>query len=154
MQRRQFLKVTGLATVGMLLNRSRLSAAPGKRPLNFIVIMADDLGAKELGCYGNKEHLTPNLDKLAQTGVQFKTCYATPICHPTRFEIMTGQYGHHNKVFHFPGRPGGPVAGSPEDDISRHLTFAQMLKPLGYATAHSVAAYGRGTHADKRVRIR
>ena len=137
MQRREFLKATGLAAAGMLSNQSELSGASGKRPLNFIVIMADDLGAKELGCYGNKEHRTPNLDRLAQTGVQFKTCYATPICHPTRFEIMTGQYGHHNKVYHFPGRRGGPVAGSPEDDIARHKTFAQALKPRRYATALS-----------------
>ena len=137
MQRREFLKATGLAAAGMLLNQSELSGASGKRPLNFIVIMADDLGAKELGCYGNKEHRTPNLDRLANTGVQFKTCYATPICHPTRFEIMTGQYGHHNKVYHFPGRRGGPVAGSPQDDIARHKTFAQVLKPRRYATALS-----------------
>ena len=125
----------------MILNGTRqltdrALAANGK-PLNFIVIMADDLGAKELGCYGNTEHLTPNLDLLARTGVQFRTSYATPICHPTRFEIMTGQYGHHNGVFQFPGRRGGPVAGSPEDDIARKVTFAQVLKPLGYATAQS-----------------
>jgi len=119
----------------MLLNRSKLSAAPGKRPLNFIVIMADDLGAKELGCYGNKEHRTPNLDELAQTGVQFKTCYTAAVCHPTRFEIMTGQYGHHNGIFHFPGRDGGPAKGAPEENIANHLTFAQVLKPAGYATA-------------------
>jgi arylsulfatase A len=137
MKRRQFLKATGLTAAGMLLYQSRLLAASRKRPPNFIVILADDLGAKELSCYGNKEHRTPNLDRLASTGMQFKTCYATPICHPTRFEIMTGQYGHHNGIYQFPGRRGGPVAGSPEDDISRHLTFAQILKPLGYATAHS-----------------
>ena len=137
MQRRQFLRTAGIATVGMLWNRSGLSAASRKRPPNLIVILADDLGAKELGCYGNKEHRTPNLDRLAQTGVQFKTCYATPICHPTRFEIMTGQYGHHNGIFQFPGQRGGPVAGSPEDDIASHVTFAQVLKPAGYATAHA-----------------
>lgn len=137
MQRRQFLKTTGLAAAGMLLGRSQISLASNRWLLNFIVIMADDLGAKELGCYGNTEHHTPNLDRLARTGVQFKTCYATPICHPTRFEIMTGQYGHHNGIYQFPGRRGGPVAGSPEDDIARHLTFAQVLKQRGYATAHS-----------------
>lgn len=137
MRRREFLKSVGLTAAGMLMGGQRASAARRERPLNFIVIMADDLGAKEVGCYGNKKHLTPNLDGLAQSGIRFETCYATPICHPTRFEIMTGQYGHHNKIYHFPGRPGGPKAGSPEDDISRHLTFAQMLKPLGYATAQS-----------------
>ncbi|MHC4228450.1 MAG: sulfatase-like hydrolase/transferase [Planctomycetota bacterium] len=137
MKRREFLKTTGLAAACMLLNRPSSFAASGKRPPNLIVIMADDLGAKELSCYGNKQHLTPNLDLLAQTGLRFETCYSTPICHPTRFEIMTGQYGHHNKIFHFPGRRGGPIAGAPEDDIARHLTFAQVLKPLNYATAHS-----------------
>jgi len=50
---------------------------------------------------------------------------------------MTGKYGHNNGVFHFPGRRGGPKAGSPEDDIARQVTFAQVLKPRGYATAHS-----------------
>ena len=114
-------------------------AAQGEkqRPPNFIVMMADDLGAHELGCYGHPRHRTPNLDRLARTGIQFDTCYSTPICHPTRFEIMTGQYGHHNQVYHFPGRRGGPQSGSPEDDIARKLTFAQILKPLGYATAQS-----------------
>lgn len=137
MQRREFLKTAGFVSAGILLDRRGFSAGSNEHPPNLIVIMADDLGAKELGCYGNIEHRTPNLDHLAKTGVQFKTCYATPICHPTRFEIMTGQYGHHNKIYQFPGRRGGPVAGSPEDDIARHLTFAQVLKKRGYATAHS-----------------
>ena len=84
------------------------------RPLNFIVAMADDLGAKELSCYGNRDHKTPNLEKLARAGVQFETCYSTPLCHPTRFEIMTGQYGCHNGVYQFAGRPGGPRPDSRE----------------------------------------
>jgi len=114
----------------------RLSAAQSaERPPNLIVIMADDLIACELSCYGHPRHRTPNLDRLARTGIQFDTCYSTPICHPTRFEIMTGQYGHHNLVYQFPGRPGGPQPGSPEDDIARKLTFAQVLKQAGYATA-------------------
>jgi len=141
MDRRAFLKAAGCTAAGVLTGGRYSSAAQAnrsrKRGLNFIVIMADDLGAKELGCYGNDRHLTPNLDRLAKTGVQFDTCYATPICHPTRFEIMTGQYGHHNGVFQFPGRRGGPVAGSPQDDIARQVTFAHVLKRAGYATAHA-----------------
>jgi len=109
-------------------------AKADSRPPNLIVILADDLGAKELSCYGNEDHHTPNLDRLARTGVQFNTCYSTPICHPTRFEIMTGQYGSNNKVYHFAGRRGGPKPTSPEEQIVNHLTFAQMLKPKGYAT--------------------
>ena len=100
-----------------------------------IVVMADDLGAKELGCYGHTEHRTPNLDRLARTGVRFDTCYSAAICHPTRFEIMTGQYGTNNGVFQFAGRPGGPRPGSPEEQIVNHRTFARLLKDAGYATA-------------------
>ncbi len=110
------------------------AAAKVSRP-NLIVILADDLGAKELSCYGNQENRTPNLDELARTGVQFNTCFATPICHPTRFEIMTGQYGYHNKVYQFAGLPGGPRPDSPEEKIINHVTFAQVLKKAGYATA-------------------
>lgn len=95
------------------------------------------ISARELGCYGHPKHRTPNLDRLARTGLQLNTCFATPICHPTRFEIMTGQYGHHNRVYNFPGRRGGPKAGSPEDNIANHLTFAQVLKQRGYATAQA-----------------
>jgi arylsulfatase A len=108
---------------------------PQGRPPNLVVIMADDLGAKELSCYGHEKHRTPNLDRLARTGVQFATCFSTPICHPTRFEIMTGQYGSNNKVYHFAGRRGGPDPQSPEEQIVNHVTFAQVLKSAGYATA-------------------
>src|ERR1044072_3431859 len=64
-----------------------LAAARGqqKQQPNLIVILADDLGAKELGCYGNTDHRTPNLDRLATTGVKFETCFTSPVCHPTRF---------------------------------------------------------------------
>ncbi len=112
-------------------------ADAGHRGPNFIVIMADDLGAKELACYGNTKHRTPHLDELARTGVMFKTCYTAPICHPTRFEIMTGQYGCHNGIYHFAGRPGGPKPSDPAEQITNHITFAQVLKKKGYATALS-----------------
>ena len=88
-----------------------LSFSGASEKPNIIFILADDLGYGDLGVTGHPYAKSPNLDKLAETGMQFKTCYATPICHPTRFEIMTGQYGHHNKVYQFPGRRGGPVTG-------------------------------------------
>jgi arylsulfatase A len=110
-----------------------LSAEPS-RP-NVILIMADDLGAKELACYGHPEHRTPNLDELARTGIRFETCYTACICHPTRFEIMTGQYGSTNGVYQFAGRAGGPKPDSPEEQIVNHLTFGKVLKAAGYSTA-------------------
>jgi arylsulfatase A len=109
------------------------AAEPQRRP-NLVLIMADDLGAKELSCYGHPRHRTPRLDRLARDGVQFRTCYTACICHPTRFEIMTGQYGSTNGVFQFAGRPGGPAVDAPEEQIVNHLTFGKVLKSAGYAT--------------------
>jgi len=137
--RRRFLSVTagGLASLplGCLAQRTK-SAGLKEKPPNLIVILADDISAKELSCYGNIAHHTPNLDHLARTGVQFNTCYAAPICHPSRVMIMTGQYGCHNGVFNFAGRRGGPEPDSPVEDIgANHFTFAELLKKRGYATA-------------------
>ena len=117
---------------------SLASSARSRRPPNFVVVLADDLGAKELGCYGHRQHSTPNLDALARTGVQFQTAYATPVCHPTRVELLTGQYGCHNGIYNFSGKRGGPEPDSPAEDIGKtHITFAEVLKKRGYATALS-----------------
>lgn len=102
---------------------------------NLVLILADDLSAKELSRYGHPVHRTPNLDRLAESGIQFETCYTACLCHPTRFEIMTGQYGSTNGVYQFAGRPGGPRPDSPEEQIVNHLTFGKVLQAAGYATA-------------------
>ena len=115
---------------------------------NLIVIMADDLGAKELSCYGHPQHQTPHLDRLAESGVQFDTCYTACICHPTRFEIMTGQYASTNGVYHFAGRPGGPGRNSPEEQIVNHLTFGKVLQEAGYATAQAGKWQLTGEHPN------
>jgi arylsulfatase A len=122
-----------LALAGVLPG-SEAFGGPAARP-NLVVILADDLGAKELGCYGNTAHRTPNLDRLAETGVRFETCFTAPVCHPTRFMIMTGQYGCHNGIYNFGGRRGGPEPGDPREEIASHVTFARLLKDAGYATA-------------------
>src|SRR3569623_1091605 len=79
---------------------SDTAAAVKKRPPNLILVLIDDMGSKELGCYGNKEHRTPNMDRIAREGMRFETCYATPYCTPTRVAIMTGQYGFRTGYFH------------------------------------------------------
>lgn len=149
--RREFLRAAGVglacSTVIHGQGTERPETRRRRRP-NFIVMMADDLGAHELGCYGHPEHQTPNLDRLAQTGIQFRTCYATPICHPSRFLIMTGQYAHHNGVYHFASRPGGPKPDAPEEQIKNHVTFAHVLKQRGYATALSGKWQLSGTIPD------
>lgn len=133
--------------LGVLIAASAVPAAD-QRP-NVVVLLCDDIGAHELGVYGHPVHKTPNLDQLANTGIYFETGYSTPICHPTRFELMTGQYGHHNGVYQFPNRPGGPPkANEGADDISSHLTIGQLFQRAGYATAQCGKWQLSGEHPD------
>ena len=110
------------------------AAAPNGKPYNFVVVLADDIGAKELACYGHQEHQTPQLDRLAKEGMRFETAYATPICSPTRVLVMTGQYGFRTGYFHLIGRAYAPLPTSPDYDVAKKLTFAHVLKAHGYAT--------------------
>jgi arylsulfatase A len=55
-------------------------------------MMADDLGMECLGCYGGRSYQTPNLDALAAGGVRFEQCHSSPVCGPSRVQIMTGRY--------------------------------------------------------------
>lgn len=124
------------------------SLAAQDRP-NVVLLLCDDIGAHELGIYGHPQHKTPHLDQLAKTGIYFETGYATPICHPTRFQIMTGQYGHHNGVYQFPNRPGGPPeADKGKDNIASHLTIGKVFQEAGYATAQCGKWQLSGEHPD------
>ena len=83
----------------------------GNRPPNIILILADDLGWGDLGCYGNKSIKTPNLDRLAAEGVRFTQGYAgSTVCLPSRAVLMTGLHTGHN-----PQRTNGspPISGRP-----------------------------------------
>lgn len=102
---------------------------------NVILILADDLGAAELGCYGHTEHQTPNLDRMAAEGVRFETFYAMPLCTPTRVALMTGQYGFHNGFLGMQNPAYKPPADSPQADIGTHFTHADLMKSAGYVTA-------------------
>jgi arylsulfatase A len=120
-----------LACLGCL---GSLSRAAEPRP-NIILILADDIGAKELSCYGNKEYRTPNLDRMAAEGVRFETFYAMPLCTPTRVAVMTGQYGFHNGFLGMQNPAFKPAPDSPQAQIGNHFTHADLLKSRGYATA-------------------
>src|SRR4051812_29714588 len=90
--RRQFL--TDVATGTPLVLSSR-SASYGRStsPPNIVFIMADDLGYADLSCYGRRDFTTPNLDRLARSGVKFKQFYAnSPVCSASRTALMTGRY--------------------------------------------------------------
>ena len=113
------------------------AAAEETGPLNVVLIMADDLGAAELGCYGHEKHTTPRLDRLAAEGMRFETCWATPLCTPTRVMLLTGRYAWRTGWFDLIGRALTPRKSSYLQDVSTWKTFAHVLKDGGYATAHA-----------------
>jgi arylsulfatase A len=98
------------------------------RSPNVIVILCDDLGYGDLGCYGSNI-ATPNLDRMAQEGMRFTQSYsASPVCSPSRAALMTGRY---------PNRYGIPRIIDPAETYGipdSETTMAQMLKSAGYAT--------------------
>ncbi|MCC7494346.1 MAG: sulfatase-like hydrolase/transferase [Fimbriimonadaceae bacterium] len=113
----------------------RRPARAAERPPHLIVVLADDLGAKELSCYGSSRHQTPCLDRLASEGTRFRTCWAMPLCTPTRMALMTGQYGFHNGYLGMANPAYIPAKTAPEAQIVNHLTFSKVLQQAGYATA-------------------
>ncbi len=102
------------------------------RPPNFLVIVADDHGWNDLGCYGHPVVRTPHLDRLAFEGVRFTHCYTTaPLCSPGRGAVMTGLYPHVSGVTRL-------VQGEDAERFSLRQdvwTFAQGLRKMGYENA-------------------
>lgn len=104
----------------------------GTRP-NILLIMADDLGAENLPCYGNTVHSTPNLDRMAAEGARFGHAYASPVCTPTRAMILTGL--HPNRTG-FLERLDSPEDTGKRNRLPVHLkTFGHVFQSAGYATA-------------------
>lgn len=99
---------------------------------NVVIILADDMGFSDAGCYGGEIH-TPNLDKLAQGGLRFTQFYNTARCWPSRAAIMTGYYAQQVGRDALPGLGGGGNGKRPE----WANLLPQMLKPLGYHSYHS-----------------
>lgn len=109
---------------------------------NLIFILADDLGWRDLGCYGSSFYETPNLDRLAKQGMRFTAAYAAcNVCSPTRASILTGKYpARLNLTDWLPGRPNRPDQKLNRPVIQQHLpleeiTIAEALKASGYQTA-------------------
>ncbi len=98
---------------------------------NIILIMSDDMGFSDIGCYGG-EIATPNLDSLAKDGIRFTQFYNTGRCCPTRASLLTGLYPHQAGVGHMTSDYGIPQY---QGEINRQcLTIAEALKPAGYRT--------------------
>ncbi len=126
---------------------SEASPTPDRRPPNIVVILADDLGYADLGCYGNPRNSTPHLDRLAREGMRFTDFHANgPMCSPTRAALLTGRYPQRVGIeaalylMHFPAeRHGLPASSS---------SLAQHLRTAGYATG-LFGKWHLGHHPDE-----
>lgn len=124
----------------LLVAMPALAAEKTEKP-NIVFILADDLGVNDLGCYGRKDHHTPNLDRMAADGCRFTAAYAAcPVCSPTRAALMTGLSPARLHLTTFlPGRRDCPSQKLLHPQINLHLpmgtkTLADHLKAHGYAT--------------------
>lgn len=123
-----------------------LGAAEPAKP-NIILIVADDLGYRDLSCFGSPAVKTPNIDKLAKGGTKLTHFYtASAVCSPTRASILTGRYpGRLGILQHFNDRDGFVPEKIP--------TVANLLRDAGYATAHVGKWHLGGLHAKDGVRV-
>jgi arylsulfatase A-like enzyme len=122
---RLLLSLFGLVVLFGVRPETRAAAA---RP-NIVVILSDDMGFSDIGCYGG-EIQTPNLDALAKKGVRFTQFYNTARCCPTRASMLTGLYPHQAGVGHMMADRGHD---SYRGDLNqRCVTIAEALRPAGY----------------------
>jgi arylsulfatase A-like enzyme len=115
MNRRDFLKTTSIG-IGLSAFLPSLYGAKKKKP-NFVLIMVDDMGYSDPGCFGG-EIQTPNIDRLAQGGMRFRQFYNCAKCSPTRATLLTGQYDQ--------------AVGTM--DMKYGATFGELLRGAGYRT--------------------
>lgn len=129
MKRRDFLRVAGAAAMATCLGGATAGA---QRKPNVIIIYTDDQGSVDLNSYGAEDLVTPNMDRLAETGVRFTQFYApSPVCSPSRAGMLTGRYPHRAGV---PGNVG--QHRTRPGLLPEQVTIAEMMRAGGYATAH------------------
>jgi len=126
----------------LLISLPLMGQTPEARP-NVLFIIADDLTANALGCYGNEQALTPNIDRLAQRGMLFERAYCQyPVCGPSRAALLSGLYPQQN----------GVTSNTREDVLSTslgdHPTLPQHFRNNGYTTARIGKLYHMGVPGD------
>ncbi len=129
-----------ILTLGLLL--TMMTAFGQTRLPNIVVVLIDDYGWADTGCYGSTYHRTPHIDRLAARGMRFTDAYAAaPVCSPTRAALMTGKHPARLHITDWlPGRGNLPAQKLARPIIRQELplaetTLAETLKQAGYATA-------------------
>ncbi len=133
-----------LLSFALYLAALQFTVAADRKP-NVLIIFTDDQGTLDANCYGSKDLYTPNIDRLAKTGIRFTQAYAHTVCCPSRAALLTGRHPQRSGVNNW---TQGDING--EDGINMALaeiTLAETLKTAGYRTA----LYGKwhlGAHRD------
>lgn len=121
-----------IATLGVSIAASSAAAAEtptsssASRP-NIIFILSDDVSIGNIGCYGADNYKTPNIDALARGGIRHTLCFSTPLCGPSRAEILTGRYPFRTGMIS--NQSGGVMKPANE------IMIPKILKAAGYVTA-------------------
>ncbi len=126
--------------------------SPAAEKPNIVLIVADDMGYSDIGCYGS-EIPTPNLDALAANGLRFTQFYNTARCSPTRAALLTGLHPHQAGVGRLAEDAGGAAAKHPAGYLGylndRCVTLAEVLRPAGYRT-YMAGKWHLGMHDEAR----
>lgn len=149
----RFITFAASFAVGCAMFTSGLSAEVRTRPPNIVFLLADDWGWGDLGCHGGTQVATPNLDRLAREGTDFRQFYtASPVCSPSRTAFMNGV---------FPARLSvrGPIGRAKENRAIHQVDWVdpqavclpRLLKDAGYATGHYGKWHLSGTSRDAPV---
>lgn len=126
MKTKTFLVALFALTLGLV----NLSA---KKQPNIVLIMADDVSPEMYGCYGAEDAQTPNLDRMAEQGVQFNTAWGAALCAPARAQIMTGCYGTTTGMYS--NGFGLPMEDGSNDLFRYYPSFGKLMQAEGYRTA-------------------
>lgn len=119
-----------MIVVCLTLLSSQAFAAESARP-NVVFIMLDNVGQEWFGCYGSEEKCTPNIDRLARTGVRVENCYTPPVCGPSRTVLLTGRYPHSTgfRLHHDAALYSGGGL-----DPKREVIFPRLFRDAGFIT--------------------
>ncbi|HNQ88789.1 MAG TPA: arylsulfatase [Verrucomicrobiota bacterium] len=139
MKTRLSLTLAALLLAPLAASQAADAPKPARKP-NIVILLADDLGYGDPGCYNPKSRIaTPHIDRLAREGMRFTDAHAPgPLCHPSRYGLMTGRYPFRTDISRWPQRPLIEEG---------QVTIASLLKAHGYRTA-MVGKWHLGFHED------
>lgn len=119
--------------IAIIALAARCEAADAPRPLNLVLILTDNHSPWTLGCYGNHDIRTPNIDRLAGQGMLFERCYASnAVCSPTRATLLTGLMPSQHGVHTYLGAGGAQIGPDAYSTIAEFRTLPEILAEAGY----------------------